>query len=269
MIIDMHGHIGRLNFNPIWTADADKLQSILEWAGVDYCVVSSAKAIIYDVKEGNREVIDAVATHSRILGYMVASPLYPNESIEDLKRAADHPQLVGCKMHPDYHGYDISSRMAHKFVDQIVRYTNLILFHSSCMPETSLAAADKILELAREHPETNFILAHAAGLSLSPLYPYHPNYRDAIERIEEGEFPNVYLDTANGTLFSYPRVLETVVAKLGAEHILFGTDVPIVRATRVKAKITEIKGMDLSSGQKQRILGLTAQKLLVDAGAEL
>ena len=82
------------------------------------------------------------------------------------------------------------------------------------------------------------------------------------DRIQEGDFRNVYLDTANGALFAYPHVFETVVAKVSADRILFGTDVPITRATRARAQVAEISGMGISSDEKADILGLNAERLL-------
>lgn len=257
MIIDVHGHIGRLNFSPIWTADAAKLEGMLEWAGVDFCIVSSAKALIYDVHEGDREVVEAVERYPRILGYIVGNPTYPEESLRDLAAVAGNPRLVGCKMHPDYHGYDVDSKECYRFVEKVARHVKLFLFHTSVMAATNFAAAHKILGLAKEHPETKFILGHAAGIHLSPLYPYHPDYATSIDMIGDAGLSNVYIDLANGMIFSYPTVFETVVEKLGAERILFASDVPIVRASYLKAEVQQVRDMNITDHAKEQILGLT------------
>ena len=35
MIIDIHGHLGNINFVPFWAAGADRLVSYLKESGVD------------------------------------------------------------------------------------------------------------------------------------------------------------------------------------------------------------------------------------------
>ena len=81
MIIDTHLHLGRLNFSPYCTTNAQELVSVLDFADIDYCVASSAQALIYDIKEGNREVLEATLSHKKILGYMVANPIFPDYSM--------------------------------------------------------------------------------------------------------------------------------------------------------------------------------------------
>ena len=83
MIIDIHGHLGNINFAPFWQADASRLDQYAAAAGVDQLCVSSARSIMYDVREGNRELADALQKSRRLLGYVTVNPLFP-ESREDL-----------------------------------------------------------------------------------------------------------------------------------------------------------------------------------------
>jgi predicted TIM-barrel fold metal-dependent hydrolase len=196
---------------------------------------------------------------------MVATPTFAKESIEDLWRVAGHPRLVGCKMHPDYHGYDAASLDTHRFIEQVARYVKVVLFHSSCMPLTSLATADKLLALAAGHPDMDFILAHAAGLSLSPMYPHHINYCQSVEKVVESGLRNVYIDIANGTI-GMPTALETVVAMLGADHVLFATDFPICSRSAIRRQVQFVQDADLADEQREQILSGNARRLLAKAG---
>lgn len=56
MIIDVHGHLGNINFAPFWQADATALDEYCRKAGVDWLCISSSKAIMYDVREGNADL---------------------------------------------------------------------------------------------------------------------------------------------------------------------------------------------------------------------
>ena len=66
MIIDIHGHLGNINFAPFWQADAAKLEDYCRKSRVDKLCISSSKSIMYDVHEGNAEV-DAALKNSEKL----------------------------------------------------------------------------------------------------------------------------------------------------------------------------------------------------------
>ena len=261
LIIDAHVHLGRLNFSPYWTTNAQELVSVLDFADIDYCIASSAQVLIYDIKEGNREVLEATLSHKKILGYMVANPIFPDDSVEDLRKIKDEPQLVGCKMHPDYHGYDLDSPYVKKFMEKIVKYTSLMLFHTSCMPQTEFSIPRNICEIARLFPEVDFILAHAAGIGMNPLYPYHISYQ-LIEEIVGYGLDNIYIDTANGAIFAYSGVLEKIIQYIGEDRILFGTDFPIFSRAAVRSQVEIFRYLPLNKTTRTKILGGNARKLL-------
>ncbi len=260
MIIDIHGHIGNINFSPYWNKSFEQVEEICEKAGVDYCVVSAARSIMYDVREGNKEVLEAVKKSKRLLGYTVVNPLYP-DSLEDLRYIKDEKKIVGVKMHPDYHGYDLGSKIAREFMDKVVKKTSLILFHTSCMSGTAFSSADKICRIARDYPETTFISAHLAGIYQNPLYPYFPNM-EGVEKVLEYNLNNLYIDTAHYLMYVYEGAMEKVVDYLGADKIVFGTDVPLQGELQIRFAIEVIKKLKIRGEDKRKILSGTAKKIL-------
>ena len=59
MIIDIHGPLGNINFSSFWQADAACLREYMRKSNTDKLCLSSSRAIMYDIFEGNAE-LDAV-----------------------------------------------------------------------------------------------------------------------------------------------------------------------------------------------------------------
>ncbi len=260
MIIDIHGHLGSINQAPWWAAGAADLERALEQAGVDRLCVSSAKSLMYDAAEGNRELAAALKTSTRLLGYVTVNPVFP-ETLRELERLAAEPRFVGVKIHPDYHGYDLASRAVRPFLDEVAERAPLILSHVSCMPGTGFAATAKVLDYAARHPRTRFVLAHLAGIYQNPLYPYFPNL-EGLEQVAERALDNVYVDTAHFLMYVYPGVMERMVALLGAERIVFGTDMPLQGAAQARFALETILALPIPEADKQAILGGNAAAIL-------
>ena len=48
MVIDIHGHLGNINFSQFWQADADRLAQYLRESGTDKLCLSASRAIMYN-----------------------------------------------------------------------------------------------------------------------------------------------------------------------------------------------------------------------------
>ncbi len=263
MIIDVHGHLGNINFAPFWQADAQTLEKYCVEAGVDALCVSSSRSLMYDVREGNTELDAALKTTSKLLGYVVVNPMFP-ESLEDLVLLDSNPKFRGVKAHPDYHGYNLASKSRQQFLHEAAKKTKLMLFHVSCMPGTGFADAMQVAEFAAQHPETNFIFAHMAGIFQNGNYPYFPN-QDNLEKVCALKLPNVYIDTAHYLMYVYPGVMERMVELAGADRIVFGTDVPLQGPMQMRFAIEAIQALPIPESDKEKILWRNAAKLLGEA----
>ena len=259
MIIDIHGHLGNINFAPFWQADAGKLEEYLDKSGIDRLCVSSARSIMYDVREGNKELAEALKKTEKLLGYVTINPMFP-ESIEDL-HYLENPKFIGIKVHPDYHGYDVSSINAQKFLDKAAAKTKLMLFHVSCMPGTGFADAGNVAKFASEHPDTNFVMAHLAGIFQNSLYPYFPNLR-GLEIVNKYSCKNIYVDTAHYLMYVYPGVMEKMIELVGADHIVFGTDCPLQGPLQMRFAHEIIRNLDITDTDKDKIFCKNAEKLI-------
>ena len=260
MIIDTHGHLGNINQAPFWAADATRLETYCTEAGVDLLCLSSAKSLMYDVREGNAELDQALQNSSKLLGYVTVNPIFP-ESINDLELLKSNPKFKGVKVHPDYHGFDMASPQAVKVLDKIAEQVELMLFHVSCMPGTGFADAVRIAEFAGRHPKTNFIMAHMAGIFQNGSYPYFPNLQGC-ENVAAMKLDNVYIDTAHYLMYVYPGVMEKMVEIVGTDHIVFGTDAPLQGPMQMRFALEVIQALDIPQADKEKILCGNALKIL-------
>ncbi|HPY89495.1 MAG TPA: amidohydrolase family protein [Lentisphaeria bacterium] len=260
MIIDIHGHLGNINFAPFWQADGKELERLARLAGVDKLCVSSARAIMYDTQEGNRELDETLREADRLYGLVVVNPMFP-ASADDLSLLTSNPRFRGVKIHPDYHGFSMESPEALRWLDPIAESVEFMLFHTSCMPGTGFAAAPLVARFAQRHPKTNFVMAHLAGLYQNGNYPYFPNLI-GLETVAAMRLPNVWVDTAHFLMYAYKDVMAHAVRIIGAERLVFGTDVPLQSDMQMRFAIEAIQDLPISDGDKALILGETAKGLL-------
>ena len=260
MIIDIHGHLGNINFAKFWQADAPTLERYCDESNTDLLCLSSSRSIMYDIREGNAELDQALQNTGKLLGYVVYSPVFP-DSAEDLIYLKSNPKFKGVKIHPDYHGYSLDSRSCRDKIEAVADQTKLMLFHVSCMPGTGFSPAMTVAEIASHHPETQFVLAHMAGIYQNGNYPYFPNM-DSLERVMEIAGDNVYIDTAHFLMYVYPGVMEKMYQLAGAEHIIFGTDAPLQGPMQMRFAIETVNALDIPQKEKELILSGNARKIL-------
>ena len=80
MVIDVHGHLGRWSF-PMDDPGPEDLTAMMDRLGIDRCILSSSRALRYDLEGGNRELSGSLRSGGRLFGYITANLHYPEESI--------------------------------------------------------------------------------------------------------------------------------------------------------------------------------------------
>ena len=108
--------------------------------------------------------------------------------------------------------------------------------------------------LIMRHPDTTLVCAHWGGGL--PFYALMPEVRDAMS--------NVFFDTAASPFLYRPDIYATVVGLVGADHVLFGSDYPLLRPRRLLKEIEEanVSPEDrqlITSGNARRLRGLHAE----------
>lgn len=136
-------------------------------------------------------------------------------------------------------------------VDPIMEYAEEngipVLFHAfkkatSQVPNETTGS--HVANIARRHPKTKILMAHLGG----SCYDGIPAIRDC---------KNVWVDNSGSTFF-HGDDMNYAVEYVGADRILFGTDMPGCCASN----IGQILGADLTDEQRELIFWKNAKKLV-------
>ena len=239
LIIDAHTHYGHYyNFH----LPFDDWQACLESAKKFHfktIYTSSMLAIANKVVAGNAELLKELDNGCDILKtYMVYKPNFPNY-LEELVSICDKRDIYTFKLHDTGNdlAYDDQNYMA--FYDWANQNEAVILFHTF-----GKMHLEPIMRVAKTYPRLRCLLAHS-GITDESLY---------IEAAKKHQ--NIYLELANSQ--AWYGLIERLTAAVGAERILFGSDMPFLSPEQQLGRIIMAR---ISDDDKRKILGLNAQKL--------
>ena len=243
-IIDLHTHLGKWFF-PIEKVNVDDFLRLMEKNEIELSVVSSIRAIAHDFREGNRELAQAIKHRQNLLGYLFLNPNYLEESFEEMDKYLSEEKFVGLGelYNEGYIGSQTLNCDGHKRILErlLEKFSQrLVLFH--CWGKNGIS---RLLEVAREFPEINFIAGHMGN----------PDWEVAAESF--GKLENVYLEICS----SLParRKIETVVETIGAERVVFGSDSSLINPAFIIGMVVD---SEINERDKEKIFYLNAKRLL-------
>ena len=251
-MIDVHAHYGP-TFFPIRTEREAAIVRMMDSYGIDLCIVSSFKGLFYGQPQCNEEVYEGLRkSQGRLKGYVVANPNYPEESLADIERYTKLKEFVGVKLHPAWHGVPIDDARYAPIL-RLCEDRNLpILVHSfvSELIGAHLSEPERVAKVAA-HYRCPIILGHLGG-----------NTRRGVEAARGVDHLFVEIcggrqDADSRSGWTTDRVALPVKA-LGADRVLFGTDLPLVEPC---SSIGIIEEAPLSSTDRDKILYKNAKAL--------
>ncbi len=219
----------------------EQLEREYRQAGGRAAMASSMESLFHvdgiGTREGNLRLEQLAAETDWLYQWVVVNPLEP-ESYYQAERILKNPKCIGVKVHPEAHGYPIK-----EYGDELFAFCSqhgaIMQIHSGeeqSMPEDMVVFADK-------YPQAVVIAAHlGCGSDKDPGHQVR-----AIESCKHG---NMYTDVSSVKSI-LPGILEWAVERIGAEHILFGTDTPLHHIGMMRARVTDSR---LTSHEKQMIL---------------
>ena len=237
-IFDVHGHLsGEPKF---MTPDsgAEGIVETMDKVGVNSICVSSMMALYSKPEKGNEEVIKAAEKYpGRIYGYVSPTPYYDNAGFE---KYFENPDLLGIKLHAVIQQTVIDDPR-YFFALEIADKKGLpVLVHTWSVDEVK-----RVENLAGRYKNANFIIAHSGMLI----------YRDAcVEACLKND--NVFIDTAAS--YTFEGAIEYMVLKIGAEKVLYGSDMAFYGCRQNIGKIGLSK---ISETDKIKIFGENAKKI--------
>jgi len=234
MIIDGHVHLGTSVFFHM-KADADFLVRLADELGFDKLFVTELNSLFYDMSEGNDALAAQIARHpDRLIGYAsVPTPRLSGRAVQEVRRCHEEHGLRGLKIysHPEA---SIAEPETIPLLEAAAEYGMPILAHTT---------PDECDYLMSQVSQARLLMAHMGGHP----YAFGDWYRAvAVAR----KHPNLLLDTASSQIDN--GMLEHAVAELGADRILFGTDMPLLDP---HTQLAKVMGADISDEAKRMILG--------------
>jgi predicted TIM-barrel fold metal-dependent hydrolase len=244
MIIDVHAHLGVswLAWYP-YEIDENDLVQLYDKFGVDKACVSSFK-IYYDPISGNNEVYAAVQKYpTRLVGFAVVSPKYGSKRVvKEIDRCVHELGMKGLKVHPTVGTWRADSLAVNPVMEKAQEYGLPILFHSEPDEYSNPRAIGNV---AARYPEVIIIMGHMGG----------PDYFEAIQIAKAHD--NILLDTTGSP--NDAMTIKQAVEELGAERVVWGSDVP---SLVLGVEMAKIQYADVSEAEKRLILGENMAKVL-------
>ena len=242
--IDIHSHFNHGSpfdcpEKPTHLRSLEFLKSEYERFGIYNVGMSTYASCLQNpecISEENKYLHEFIQNNDGMLQWVVVDPRQ-KETYLQAERMLGHPKVLGIKIHPTYHGYDILD-YADDLFSFAENHKTIILMH----PQHILNMA----EFADKYPEMKLIIAHLSSM-------------DHIEAVESAKNGNIYVDTSAGGVGTN-NIIEYAVSRVGSEKILFGTDTYALAYSYMRIVFANLQLQDM-----ENILWKNATKLFPKA----
>lgn len=262
-ILDIHQHVGTLVVHAgdegpdaAGSSDQERRREIMHSFGVTRAAL--APSLQYERPEGWR---DTVRLNDAVAAYAASAPedfpiafgtvdLLSGQAncFAELDRLAEIG-MAGVMWHHRYQGMFLDDRRMHPLLDRAAERGLVVALH--LFGDSAMEEPDALERLAVAHPDQPLLTldAFTAFAQIKALLPI-------LERC-----PNIVLDTAG--VFPLGRLVDQVVAAIGHERLVFGTDMYArPKMWNYPAGLFEVlTSEELSAVQREEILYANAARL--------
>jgi len=245
-IVDGHAHVG---IGARRTLLPEDLLRAMDDSGVERGVICPLDQYVTVLnREGNDYVAQAVDEHlDRFIGFCAVNPWFLAGAVSELERA-HNLGLRGLKLNSALQGFFPYEEMVAPLLARAGELGMPVYFHTTTPP---FAMPFQVREAACTFPETTFILGHCG---------FADGWTDVVAAVRDQ--PNIYVETS---LIGTPT-LHAVIEAVGADRVLFGSDVP---ESSLALELEKIALMNLDAATERSVLGATVLRLLAEgAGAD-
>jgi predicted TIM-barrel fold metal-dependent hydrolase len=200
-----------------------------------------------DVTHGNEAMLGLARVHpGLIFGYCVVNPNYPDHALKELERRFEEG-MVGIKL-------AASRRANDALLDPIAAFAaehGLPILHHVWQhrrrewPGQEASDAVELVELAKRHPDTKFLLAHIAGGG---------DWAHSLRAV--CDIANVWVDLSGSGVDN--GMLEAVLEAVGPRRMVWACDVTMDTGL---AKLRYLESLELCSTDLDRIRSGNAKGL--------
>jgi uncharacterized protein len=180
----------------------------------------------------------------RLLGFVYLTPKHPDASLAELERCVANGPMVGVKL---WVAQRVNTPEAERIARRAHELKALVYQHTwfkatENFPGESTPA--ELAELARRNPEISLVCGHTGG-----------DWERGLRTI--AGLKNVYSDLAGSNPVA--GYTEMAVRELGAERVLYGSDVP---GRSFGSQLAKVLGAEIPDDAKKLILGENLIRLL-------
>lgn len=243
MLIDIHAHLWDRKF----TENKAEILRACEYYNIDKVYISSLGCQFPDeeeIRRLNSETFKFMCeAPGTVEGYCYVNPNY-SSSINELRKSIEDCKMSGLKLWTATYCDDPK---VFPLIEKCIDYNIPILVHTFFNAVNKLdceSGGINVANLAKRYPEAKILMAHLGA-----------NCHQEIKPIVG--FKNVSVDIS-GTIFRNGDI-DYVKNLLGAERILFGTDMPTASFLVCKGQVEEAK---LTDAEKELIYYKNALKLM-------
>ncbi len=198
-----------------------------------------------ELRRQNDQVLAALESrHDRVLGFAYLNPAHVDASLEELDRCVRDGPMVGVKLW-------VSRRCSDAALDPIVRRAvalDAVIYQHTWLKAGGNLAGESTPEdlaaLAARHPDARLICGHTGG-----------NWELGVRSVRAS--PNVSIGT--GGFDPTAGVIEMAVRELGAERVIYGSD---IGGRSFASQLGKVLGAEISATDRRLILGGNLRRLL-------
>jgi len=238
-------------------ATADELIASMDEDGVDISVIINYGWTTHEFCiETNDYILESIARYpDRLIGFCSVQPNSYEAAIDEIERCVKGGIKGVGEMRPDLQLFDLRDEEVLKpFIEVIAKHQLILLTHASEPVGHEYSGKGSVTPgilypFITTFPDLTIVCAHWGGGL--PFYALMPEVKEAMT--------NVFFDTAASPFLYSPQVYNQVIQLVGADKILFGSDYPLLKASRL---LKEINSLDLPLETRSLILSGNAQRLL-------
>lgn len=241
MIIDFHAHL--------WARDdaEEAMAEVAERHGIDRICVSAIRSYVPDIDEvrgHNERVLRAIRKWPELyVGFVYVNPKHGEVALEMIDESVEQG-FEGIKLWTSCYADDPA---VYPIAEKAIELDLPVLQHAWMKWTGNIPTESEprhVAKLAERYPELKLVMAHIGG-----------DWEYGIKAVRH--CPNVSIDTSGS--IAHTGMLRMCIRELGAERVVWGTDMPGADLLYTLAKIDTAP---ITEAQKTKMLSTNAQRLL-------
>lgn len=236
---------------------AGELIGSMDDAGIDTSVVLNIGWFSQELcVKTNDYILEAIARYpQRLVGFATVSLKAGDAALRELERCIRGGIKGIGEIRPSVKMVEKGNITILDGLAQQIKTHNLIVLTHSSEPVGHLyagkgkATPDLLYRLILKYPDINWVCAHWGGGL--PFYELMPEVSQALKK--------TFYDTAASLFLYRMEIFRHVIAVVGVEKVLFGSDFPVISQ---KKFVQNIRALNLPREVEEAVLGRNAEKLL-------